>query len=257
LLTDHQILKTISNQRYSVKLADSTEEVEEALKLRYTIFYEELGRSFKKDNNKIDRDEFDEQCHHLLIKQQSDGRVIGTYRMQTFQQAGLMNGLYSNNYYDFDGVEYDILSSTVEVGRACIHPDHRNGRVLYLLWKGFAGYLEHYTMRYMMGSFGIPVSGRREALDIYDYFDQLGLMSEHVVLPVKEPYRIQYVAGEHCSESIYQTPPLLQNYFDVGCKICSHPAYVEDLNLLHVLLFLDIQTISPGIRKMFFEWIHA
>jgi putative hemolysin len=39
----------------------------------------------------------------------------------------------------------------MEVGRACIHADHRNNRVLFLLWKGLTAFLLYNQLRYLFG----------------------------------------------------------------------------------------------------------
>lgn len=251
MLVKERLLKDIPNSRYFAKIAESEDEVKEVLKLRYTVFYHELSRQFEAGKG-IDRDKFDEQCHHLLIKQLSDEKVIGTYRMQTMAQAERGVGFYSSTYYDLSPFGDEVLGKTVEVGRACIDPEHRNGRVLYMLWKGFAGYLQHFDKRYLFGSFGIPVSGKAEACNVYRYFEKSDFLHKYYRVNTKPDYQIEEKSVRINGITKPDMPPLLQNYFDVGCKICSEPAYVKDLSLLHVMIFLDVQTISPKVRKMFF-----
>lgn len=251
MLFKETVLKEISTNRYSVKIAESENEVEKALKLRYDVFYEELGRKFE-EQKQIDKDSFDDQCYHLLIKELPGEAVIGSYRMQTMAQAEKGSGFYSGTYYDLSVFDDEVLKNTVEVGRACIAPDHRNGRVLYLLWKGFAGYLQHFEKKYLFGSFGIPVPGKEEALNVYRYFKERGYLHDKYLVLTKPDYQIAGTAPQKNGQSLPNIPPLLQNYLDVGCKICSEPAYVKNLNLLHVMVFLDVQTISPKVRKMFF-----
>jgi putative hemolysin len=50
----------------------------------------------------------------------------------------------------------------------------------------------------------------------------------------------------------FKAPALLENYLSVGCDIISKPAYHEDLELLYVMIFLDVENISDRTRKMFF-----
>lgn len=80
------ILGDISNHRYAVSIAQTDDEIKAALELRYQVFYKELKREFSSSES-IDQDEFDEQCHHLIVKEKASDKVVGTYRLQTYEQA--------------------------------------------------------------------------------------------------------------------------------------------------------------------------
>jgi putative hemolysin len=83
-------------------------------------------------------DEFDLRCDHLIIQDAASREVIGTYRVNA--------STYSRNFYSNKEFHLDnFLRSPgckLELGRACIHKDYRNGRVLSLLWKGIVMYSE-------------------------------------------------------------------------------------------------------------------
>ncbi|MFU8812935.1 MAG: GNAT family N-acetyltransferase [Balneolaceae bacterium] len=249
-MAEKNSLSPIINSRYKAKLAETEEELEKALQLRYQIFYQELGRTFDEDATH-DRDEFDDLCHHLLILTTDSNEVIGTYRMLTAEQLAGGTGFYSSTYYDLSPLHDDIFPKAIEVGRACIHPDHRNGRVLFLLWKGFAAYLQTYNKRYLFGSFGVPANSPAMALRTYQHFKDNGFLHPTIQCEVKPTYRLNEQSGETEVDPAVP-PPLLQNYLDIGCCICSGPAYVSHLNLLHVMVYLDVHTISPAVRRMFF-----
>jgi len=37
----------------------------------------------------------------------------------------------------------------VEAGRSCVHPDHRTGAVINLMWAGIAKYLDRFGYRWL------------------------------------------------------------------------------------------------------------
>lgn len=253
LIAETQILPDISDRTYSIEIAKTEDEIQQALKLRYRVFYEELNRKFD-SNGSIDRDQFDDQCHHLIVKKNSDQSIVGTYRVQTIELAEKGIGFYTNKYFKFETIPQDILKHGFEVGRACIDKEHRNGRVLYLLWKGFAGYLTHFNKKYLFGTLGIDEPNQQYAYAMYEGLKKEGFIHPDVHATTRDEYVLKRYPGvRQNGKSALQKSPLLKNYLDVGCKICSSPAYIKKLNLLYLMVLLDVETISPKVRKMFFS----
>ncbi|MDR9418272.1 GNAT family N-acetyltransferase [Gracilimonas sp.] len=248
---EKQILPDISNHRYRVSIARTDKEIEQALKLRYEVFYKELEREF--DSSKtIDEDKYDAQCHHLIVKEIKKDRVIGTYRLQTYEQAVSGEGFYSDSLFNLQELPQEVLSKSFEVGRACIKEEHRSGRVLFLLWKGFAGYLKALDKRYLLGSLGIPASNDKDALAIYKELKDRGVIHSEYQVSGKEPYKKNVDDYEIAKKENFDAPGLLQNYLSVGCSLISKPAYHNELELLYVMIFMDTEKISDRTRKMFF-----
>ena len=252
MIAKSNILPDISDHKYSVQIAKTEKEIKEALELRYRVFYKELKREFDTDRT-VDKDIFDDQCHHLIVKEISSDKLIGTYRLQTYEQAATGAGFYSDTLFRMNDLPEFILKSGFEVGRACIEESHRNGRVLFLLWKGFAGYLQHFDKRFLFGSLGIPAESIEDGAAVYNRLIDRGyLHSDYLVRP-RDSYSCNFDDIETNGTGEAKTTALLQNYIKIGCKICSRPAYHSDLKLLYVMVILDVKTISPKIRRMFFD----
>lgn len=246
-----KILPDISNHRYTVSIASTDTEIEQALKLRYEVFYKELEREF--DSSKtIDEDNYDEQCHHLIVKENETGNVVGTYRLQTYAQAAAGEGFYSESLFNLNELPGEVLKKSFEVGRACIEEEHRSGRVLFLLWKGFAGYLQALDQRYLLGSLGIPAESAEEGIAIYKELKARNYIHSKYQVSGTEPYGLEESDFDVERKKDFEVPGLLQNYLSVGCEIISKPAYKKDLELFYVMVFLDIENISDRTRKMFF-----
>ncbi len=254
MIVDSPVLGDISDNQYTVKIANSEEQVAKALHLRYEIFYGELQRKFQSDVT-TDVDKFDEQCHHLIVIDNNENKIVGTYRLQTLDQAEKGFGFYSGTYFNLDGFPEDVLANGFEVGRACIKQEHRNGRVLYLLWKGFAGYLQYYKKRYLFGNLGIPIPNEESAVAMYSQLLNEGFVHSSIQLQPKEQFKctlpLQKTNGSSLSAT--KASPLLQNYIDIGCTVCSKPAFHPDLKLLYIMILLDVNGISDKVRKLFFR----
>lgn len=250
MLAKASVLQDLRNHHYNITIAQTEEEVEAALKLRFNVFSRELDRNFKFGKG-IDQDEYDAQCHHLIVKENKTGDVIGTYRLQNRQRAEGGIGFYTSKRFQLDVLPKEVLDQAVEVGRACIHENHRNGRVLFLLWKGLAGYLEYYKKRYLFGYSALKTTNPNIAISTHAYLLENDYVNKDYTVPVREGYVCTPDPGQN-GEGTIDIPPLFKNYLDVGTRICSLPAHDKELNLLHFMILLDVQNISERTRKMFF-----
>lgn len=223
--------------------------MESALKLRYEVFKEELERNFITKGEK-DMDEFDDQSHHLIVVENDTNTVVGTYRLQTYEQAKMGNGFVSGKRFHLDQLPDEILNEAVEVGRACIRKEHRSGRVLFMLWKGFANYLTHFEKRYLFGYAALESSNPNVALNTFDHLKEHGYINPEHLIDAKDEYKI-HIRRNGTDE--IDIPPLFQNYLDVGCTICSHPSFDKNIDLAHFIILIDIEKISNRTRKLFFS----
>ncbi len=74
--------------RYAVALARNAAEIEEAQRLRYQVFFDEMGATSAQSNGELDVDEYDAECEHLLVRDQASGKVVGCYRIMRPETAG-------------------------------------------------------------------------------------------------------------------------------------------------------------------------
>ena len=250
MLIKDRVLSDITSKRYTIKIAHSETEVEAALRLRFQVFNEELNRDFNFKEN-LDKDEYDDQSHHLIVINNEIDEIVGTYRLQTYEQAIQNNGFVSEKRFHIDQFPADVLVNAVEVGRACISKEHRSGRVLFLLWKGFADYLVHFKKRYLFGYAALDSKNPQVALNTYNYLKGEGILHPEYHIAPRKDYEIHDEDLSGVTEEI-DIPPLFQNYLDVGCNICGMPSFDRKQKLAHFLILLDIENISDRTRKLFF-----
>src|SRR5580698_4288071 len=136
---------------YVARLALTEEEKAAAFRLRFLVFNLEMNEGLESAYaDGYDKDHFDDVCDHLIVQEQSTGAIVGTYRMQMGDVAGQYFGYYSEQEFCFAPYE-EMRGQIVELGRACIHREHRSSEVLHLLWRGIARYALVNGGRYMMG----------------------------------------------------------------------------------------------------------
>ena len=88
--------------RYRIRLAKDGSDRLAACRLRFNVFNVEMGEGLSSSySTGLDRDRFDEVCDHLVVEDQEDGRVVGTYRMQSGLTAAAGFGYYSAQEFEF------------------------------------------------------------------------------------------------------------------------------------------------------------
>ena len=131
---------------YKATIARDEAEVLDALQLRYEVFRKKLqnGDDNRPDADDVETDHYDASAIHLIVRHLQTGIVVGTYRLQSWEMAQAGLGFYAANQFNINGIPDPFLKQSIEIGRGCIHKNHRNGRVLFMLWKGLAASLDLY-----------------------------------------------------------------------------------------------------------------
>ena len=106
----------------------------------------------------LDADRFDEHCDHLLVREDNSGELVGCYRMLPPPGAIAAGGLYTATEFEVQGLDA-LRPSLVEMGRAVVREDHRNGGVVLLMWAGILAYLDRSGYDYVTGCVSVPVAG--------------------------------------------------------------------------------------------------
>ena len=234
--------------RLSIGLARNSAEVEEAQRLRYKIFAEEMGAQLN-GNGTLDIDGFDTYCDHLLVRESINNQVIGTYRILSPHKANEAGGYYSAGEFDLTRLSH-LFKSTVEVGRACVHQDYRNGGTISLLWSGLAKYMQMHNYEYMIGCGSVPMTdGGHMAASLYhqlkdDYLSPV----EYRVFP-----RNALPISALKNDTQVVCPPLIKGYLRLGAYICGEPAWDTYFNTADMLVMLPLSNINSRYASHFLK----
>jgi putative hemolysin len=244
----------VSSSRYMVCLAETEDAIRQAQSIRYQVFNLELGEGLDESHqNSLDVDQYDFQCDHLLVVEQESEKVIGTYRMQTYQKAREYKGFYTADEFSLLDLPDGLLNESVEVGRACIHKEHRNGRVLYLLWKGIAEYMKMTESRYLFGCCSITSTDPREGWIVMDYLKETGHLHESFKLSTNPKYKCPETEREKNAWKEVKLPQLFNLYLDLGAKILSDPALDKEFKTIDFLILVDITQLDERSKKLFLK----
>jgi putative hemolysin len=241
-------LKKIAKRPLKVSFAKTPAEVEEAQRLRYKVFAEEMGAQLP-DNNGLDIDGFDQYCEHLLVRDGETNQVIGTYRILSPEKANEAGGYYAAGEFDLSRLEH-LFDRTVEVGRACVHQNYRNGGTITMLWGGLAKYMQQHQYEYMIGCASVGMGdGGHMAASLYATVKEKALapleyrVFPHNALPINTLKQDLAVA----------TPPLIKGYLRLGAYICGEPAWDPYFNSADMLVMLPLSKINPRYAAHFFK----
>lgn len=236
--------KMITAGDYQLRFARSRAELEEIQALRTAVFHYSLqGKSF-------DADKYDEVFHHLLVRHVPTGHIVGTYRMQTSEMAAENYGFFSDTEYCLESMPQYVMESAVEIGRACVAEEHRNGRVLHLLWRGLAAYLAWNDKRYLFGCSSLFSQNPNEGFAILEAFRQEGQLHESIWIQPRGKYVC--VADEALKIEHMTIPKLLRVYMMFGAKVCSPPALDTDFRSIDFLTLFDLRGLSERAYNSFF-----
>jgi putative hemolysin len=236
-----------AESRYVLSLARNEEEVRAAQRLRHDVFAGELGAILESLEPGLDVDAFDRYCDHLLVREQSSGEVVGTYRLLPPDRARAAGRLYSEGEFDLSGLA-PVRHRLVEVGRSCVHPRHRNGAVINLIWAGLARYMVQGGFEYLTGCCSLPLAdGGAQAAATWHRVRNGHLSPEEFRVT---PLRLWNPADAQPAARA-DLPPLLRGYLRLGAWVCGAPAYDPDFNVADLYVVLSMSRIDSRYLRHF------
>ncbi|OKJ44863.1 GNAT family N-acetyltransferase [Streptomyces sp. CB01580] len=239
--------------RYRVSLAADQEEVRAAQRLRHLVFAGELGARLEGCEPGLDSDAFDAYCDHLLVRERSTGDVVATYRVLPPDRARIAGRLYAEGEFDL-GRLAPIRDDLVEVGRSCVHPAHRDGAVIALIWAGLARYMQRTGHDWLAGCCSIPLAdGGVAAAGAWETVRTKYLAPEDLWVT---PHRLWQpdtaVAGRaDLPTGLSTLPPLLRGYLRLGARVCGAPAHDTDFNVADLYVLLSLSSTDPRYLRHF------
>ena len=235
-----------SFSKLNLSLATTAEEVREVQRLRYKVFIESMGLSALSNPDGLDKDEFDDYCDHLIVRDTKTLKVVGTYRILGPNAAREMGRYYSETEFDLSRL-HNVRHSVAEAGRACIHPDYRSGSVIMLLWAGLAAYMRRERCSHLIGCASISLTdGGQNAAAIYrsltekDFCPLEYRVTPHVPFPLDEIDTSNVVA---------RIPPLLKGYLRAGAWVCGDPAWDPDFHSADLFVMLPLANLDDRYAR--------
>jgi putative hemolysin len=248
--------------RFTVRLAESDDDVAAAQRLRYRIFVEEMGAAASPENvaNRRECDRFDAHFEHLLlIDNESDNPeiergVVGVYRLLRGTKAREGIGFYGATEYDLTLLE-NYPRETLELGRSCVDANQRGGAGMHLLWAGLGKYVGEHDISILFGVASFHGSDPAPLAQALSYLHHYHLAPPDLrvtaiadsrasmdILPVEKIDKI---------EALRQIPALIKAYIRTGGFV-GEGAYIDhDFNTVDVCLLMDTARMVKRYHKFY------
>lgn len=253
-----------------VRIATGGDEIEACQRLRYRVFYEELGATPVGDMalRRMDGDRFDSFCDHLVVVRRGsataesaihlcDGELVGTYRLLRQDIAVKNGGFYTQNEFDIA----PLLAAHpelrfLELGRSCVLKPLRTKPVVELLWQGIWNYVRAHDINVMFGCASL------EGTDPDEHRIALSFLAE--VRPPRE-WQVSALPGRRIEmrrmatdafdqrRALRELPPLIKGYLRLGCYIGDGAVVDTQFNTIDVLIILPVSAINARYFSRFGE----
>jgi putative hemolysin len=254
-----------------VRLAETDHEIEQAQRLRYTVFYEEMSAipSPKMRELRRDFDKYDDVCDHLLVVDRDahdeDGQplVVGTYRLTREHDAMRAGGFYTASEYDLsrmlnamppknnrEGTKY------LELGRSCVLKSYRaRPGTLQLLWKGLLAYVARFDIDLMFGCASLPGTDVTEMALPLSYLHHFHPMPESQRVKARPELFVDMNRMPKdqidAREALRTLPPLLKGYVRAGCCIGDGAVVDRQFGTTDVFIYFPMSGLDARYKSRF------
>ena len=230
------------------------DDVRAAQRLRHEVFVTEMGARptpLAGAPAGHDVDLFDDFCEHLIVRTaptvDEPGEVVGTYRVLTPSAARRAGCFYSDTEFDLTRLR-PLRDRMVELGRSCVHPEHRTGGVILALWGALAQFMEQNAMETVIGCASISMrDGGHCAASLWARLRETHLapadrqVRARVALPVDD-----------LDQSLDVEPPaLIKGYLRMGAKVLGAPAWDPEFNTADLPLLTRVADIPARYQRHF------
>lgn len=247
-MTQAQLLVSTAGEgatapRYSLLVVRDGDEVVAAQRLRHQVFAGEMGAALHTPVPGLDVDGFDEHCDHLVVREDHTGEIVGCYRMLPPERAAEAGMLYSETEFDLRNLA-PLKGALVETGRSCVHPDHRTGAVVSLVWAGIARYMYLSGHNWLAGCASVSL---QDTAGVWDTVRRKHLApSEYQVRPLRpwEPV-------DGAVQKKVTIPPLLKGYLRLGAWVCGPPAHDADFGVADLFVLLGLDRVDQRYLSYF------
>lgn len=253
-MTTVHALNPASSDGLEVRLARGADEVAAAQRIRYRVFYEEMGAKPTLAMQTLERDfdDYDRHCDHLVVL--ADGEVVGTYRLIRRRAAEAVGHFYTAGEFDispFLAMEGEIL----ELGRSCVDARWRHRGTLQALWQGLAAYMVENDIRLLFGCGSLPGTDPRELAPQLAYLRDNHMAPEALrgrALDSAEKVDFASIDSPYETRKVLASlPPLLKGYLRLGGVIGDGAVIDRPFNTTDVLVVVNAADIAGRYVKRF------
>ena len=242
-----------SFKKYQIKIVNHPDPLLiKAKQLRQKIFFEDSKEK------KIDSDEFDEFCDHLVVidTSVSSDFVVGTYRLLLKRKNQKYRKFYSESEFDISNL-FKKNVSMLEAGRSCVDENYRDGKIIKLLWRGLAFYIIKKEVNLIFGCASFPSSNYSEFKNQLSYLNHFHKPPHKYSTFPKEKLKanIDIVSSKNINEDeeFRLLPPLIKAYIRAGAWVGKGAVVDKRFNTTDVLIILKSENIIKKYSNLSFK----
>jgi putative hemolysin len=241
---------------YVFRLAVSASEVAAAQELRYRVFVKELGARGGELTDAvagIEADRYDAHCEHVLILDSLRGdTVIGTTRLMGEDGAAKAGGFASELEFDLSGL-HRSERRLLEVGRTCLHPDHRGGSAMHRLWQGLAAMVEERRVDLLFGLASFPGTDPLALAQPLSCLHQNHLAPEPLRPRSRASAGVDLVSPERTCrrQAMLAMPALVKAYLRLGGRVGEGAFFDRRFGCIDVCMVLDTTDLPSRARQIY------
>ena len=241
--------------RFALRLAATEADVAAAQRLRHLVFVQELGAlggDLTDHERGLEADRLDAHCEHLLLLDplKSDA-VVGTTRIMTQEGAAGAGRFASEAEFDLAPLRRSGRR-LLEVGRTCLHPDHRGGAAMQRLWQGLAALVVERGIEILFGLASFP------GTDPAAVAEPLACLRGHLAPEGLRPRCLAPVPQEtpppewiDRRAAMLATPALVKAYLRLGGKVGEGAFLDRAFGCIDVCMVLDTAALSERARAVY------
>ena len=240
---------------FEIKITTAAKEIEEAQRLRFQVFNLEMSKGLQASYERgLDVDDFDQFCDHLIVRDQKNREVVGTYRLLLGSQAKKNIGFYSEREFNLDKIK-QLDGELLELGRSCARRDFRDRALIPLMWEAIAHYVKKHHVRFLFGCGSLYTTDAGEVSECFSLLKQKYYADDIFrVHPIDE---CQFdgvldnvtIADEH--GLFLKLPSLIKGYLRLGAVVCGPPALDREFGTADFLVLLDMHKLSSDYLRRF------
>ncbi len=223
---------------------------------------------------KLDIDKFDKYYKHIVVWDDEQLEIIGSYRIgigaEILEQFG-EKGFYTSTLFKFSqNFTEEYLNKSIELGRSFVQKKFWNSNALNYLWMGIGSFLaKHDNVKYMFGPVSISNSYPEEAKKMLVYFynkwfgsvNNLVESKNRFKVPEKDlaDYQNTFNADEYKKDFLilkklirpfgFTVPVLYKHYTELcdndGVKFLDFGVDTDFENCIDGLIFVEVDKVKP------------
>ena len=232
--------------------------------------------------NALDIDNYDRYYRHLILWDEDELEIIGSYRIgeasRILKEYG-QTGLYTHSLFTFNKAFMPYLEHAIELGRSFIQPRYQGKRSLDYLWYGIGAYLyQHPEIRYLTGPVSLSTSWPEPAQKVIASFYTTLFGNDRSIAKPRMPFHFDlikdFVPFRHVTDeaeykqafSIFKetmdelgvkVPVLFKQYVELcqlgGCEFLGFNVDPKFSNCIDGLILVHINTIKEKKYQRYIE----